>query len=108
MTMGNPDPTSLSHTMLRALEAASCAAGLWRHRDRPGYYVPGLGSVPFNRRTIQALVSRGLVEVTPMPTDHEVVYADAVVQRGAITVRVQPTPHGARLAAELAGPEVAG
>jgi hypothetical protein len=85
---------TLSTTMRGALEVAACDAGLWRHRDRAGYYVPGLGTVPFNRRTINALETRGLVRVSEAPIDHEVVYGDVVLRPGTIVQRITVTREG--------------
>lgn len=88
------EPDTLSDTMRSALRVAASDAGLWRHQHHAGYYVPGLGTVPYNKRTISALEDRGLVRVTESPLDHEAVYADVVLGPGTTAPRVIATPAG--------------
>ena len=52
--------------------------------------------MPFNRRTVDALVSRGLALVVPARLDHEAVYAERLRLPGVQGLRVRVTEEGSR------------
>ncbi len=84
-------PHSLTPPQQLALELAASTAGLWSHPTGAGFYVPGAGTVPVTRNTINALVRRGLLAAEDAAMDHEVVFANTFVAEGSTGERWRPT-----------------